>query len=297
MSDPVFVLGAPRSGTSLVYKALCLHPDAVWISNWVRRAPALPELAVLARVGKRMPARRRATWFGRDGTNAYVYGRRRRVVDRLFPMPVEGEPVFARCGLAARPGQPPDPERDERLRRTFRRLAAAAGGTTVVSKRIAHNVRIPALEAAFPTARYVTVTRDGRAVAASLAKVDWWPDAELWWLGGTPRGWEGRGRDPWALCAEHWVREIDAIDDGLAAVAPSRVLSIRYEDLVRDPVGVLADVATFARLRPSGGWERELGRLRFPDKNDRWRDQLDPSAIATIETIERRRLEALGYWS
>ncbi|MBV9253816.1 MAG: sulfotransferase, partial [Actinobacteria bacterium] len=39
MEQPLFLVGAPRSGTSLLYKALCLHPDAAYISNWVNRFP------------------------------------------------------------------------------------------------------------------------------------------------------------------------------------------------------------------------------------------------------------------
>ena len=33
----MFLLGAPRSGTSLLYKCLALNPGAAWVSNWVER--------------------------------------------------------------------------------------------------------------------------------------------------------------------------------------------------------------------------------------------------------------------
>src|SRR5436305_4693409 len=94
----VFLVGAPRSGTSLVYKALCLHPEVAYISNWVRRAPAVPQLAVLNRAAAHLPEQRLRAWFG-GGDNAYVYGRRRPLWERAFPMPVEGEPLYARAGV------------------------------------------------------------------------------------------------------------------------------------------------------------------------------------------------------
>src|SRR6266542_5558719 len=96
---PLFIVGAPRSGTSLLYKLLCLHPRAAWISNWARRAPGVPAVVLLNRLAPRMPATRRRTWFGSDGASAYVYGRPRALVERLFPMPVEGEPVYRHCGI------------------------------------------------------------------------------------------------------------------------------------------------------------------------------------------------------
>ena len=95
---PVFLVGAPRSGTSLVYKALCVHRDASYISNWVRLFPAIPQLAVLNRAAVRLPELRRRAWFG-GGDNAYVYGSRRPLWQRAFPMPVEGEPLYARAGV------------------------------------------------------------------------------------------------------------------------------------------------------------------------------------------------------
>ena len=40
---PTFLIGAARSGTSLLYKGLCLHPDAAYFNNnYVRRLPRHP---------------------------------------------------------------------------------------------------------------------------------------------------------------------------------------------------------------------------------------------------------------
>ena len=48
----MFLVGAARSGTSLLYRALCLHPDVAYVSNYVRRAlegayPGLAEAEVV----------------------------------------------------------------------------------------------------------------------------------------------------------------------------------------------------------------------------------------------------------
>src|SRR3712207_4675195 len=93
--SPLFLVGPARSGTSLLYKVLCLHPDASYVSNWLARFPSQTRLAALNRVARRYPELQRSVWFGQDGANAYVYGRRRALRERMFPMPVEGEPLFA----------------------------------------------------------------------------------------------------------------------------------------------------------------------------------------------------------
>ena len=289
-AGPLFIVGAPRSGTSLLYKLLCLHPEAAWISNWSRRAPGVPAVASLNRLVRRPSDLRRSVWFGADGANAYVYGRRRAAWERLYPMPVEGEPVYRQCGIG-----PGGTDRQATcLRRAFAGLRRWSGGRVLVSKRIANNQRIPFLSAAFPTARFVHLIRDGRAVAYSLTRVDWWEDGVVWWYGDTPRRWRERGGDPWELAAIHWVRELASIGEGLGAVAPERQLELRYEELVAEPVAVLRRVAGFAGLADDPGWVAELGRLRYANKNEACRERLAPAARERVETIQREELLRLG---
>lgn len=290
----MFLIGAARSGTSLLYKALCLHPDVTYISNWVSRFPRAPALSALNRLPRSATGMRRAVWF-QDDSNAYVYGRRRPLAHRLFPMPVEGEPLFAFCGLR------PDPPLDDpvpgnsRLRRSLELLAAADGGRLLVSKRIDHNRRIPQLAAATPNARFVSIVRDGRAVAYSLSRVDWWADRVVWWCGQTPRSWEWEGRDPWELCARNWVEELTAIERGVAALPPVSVLSITYEQLVHSPIPTLLAVAEFAGLDRDARWMSELEGLRFPDRNELWRERLPLPAVERINAVQMPMLRRYGY--
>ena len=291
-APPLFVLGAARSGTSLLYKCLCLHPEASWVSNWVRRFPSVPALGVLNRLPARMPPARTAVWFG-GGGNAYVYGTPRRLAERVFPMPVEGEPFFNHHGVAP-PGARP-PQGPTTLPAAVASLTRAAGGRVFVSKRIANNWRVPQLLAAFPAARFVELVRDGRAVAYSLSRVDWWESSELVWLPGTPADWHRQGMDPWELCARNWVAELDAIAEGLGAVPAGRRLRLAYEDFVTSPIETLETVAAFAGLGPSTEWRNRLGRLSFPDRNEAWRARLEPAVTRRIEAFQHVHLEANGY--
>jgi hypothetical protein len=289
-----FIVGPARSGTSLLYKTMCLHPDVAYISNWVARF-GWSQLAALDRVPRLFPSRARSFWFGED-SNAYRYGRSRAVIERLFPTPVEGEPVYLRAGVA-RPGGPtpsrPDPA--VALPAAFDRIRRIAGGSCVVSKRIANNLRIPLLADVFPDARFVVLVRDGRAVAASLSKVDWWEDNYVWWYGGTPRRWRNEGRDPWEICARNWVEELAAIADGLRSVPTDQVLRLRYEDLVIDPVATLLSVADFVGIPRDLRWRSALAKLEFPDRSDRWRDGLDASIIERVTAIQEAHLVEYGY--
>ncbi|MGZ6544641.1 MAG: sulfotransferase family protein [Actinomycetota bacterium] len=293
---PVFLIGPARSGTSLLYKVLCLHPEAAYISNWVARYPRSARAATLNRLAGAMPSARRRAWFG-DGSNAYVYGEKRPLRRRLFPMPVEGEPVYAACGVPQ--GEELAPEglwqEGQALRRSVSSIRSASGGSVFINKRIANNLRIPFLAGAFPDARFVSLVRDGRAVALSLSKVDWWPDSHVWWFGGTPRQWEEQGGDPWELCARNWVEELAAIERGLALIPSEQVLHVKYEMFVDQPIETLASIAGFAGLPDEARWREAVSELGFPDRNEAWRTALDADAIDLITRIQAERLEAYGY--
>ena len=286
-----FLLGAPRSGTSLVYKGLCLHQEAAWISNWVRRWPGAPPLAMLNRVAARAPRMQREVWFGSD-SNAYVYGRTRLLKERVFPMPVEGEPVFVRSTGPAGAGEE-DPALN--LRRALGAIGKWAGGRVFVNKRIGNNRRIPLLLEAFPKARFVEIVRDGRAVAYSLSRVNWWLDDTVWWYGGTPRRWEAEGGDPWELCARSWVEETGAIEAGRGAVPPAQVLRMKYEAFLEDPLGSFGEVGSFCGLGEDPGWMDRLRELSYPNRNETWSRALDDAQITTIERIQGPTLGRYGY--
>jgi hypothetical protein len=292
---PVFLVGPARSGTSVVYKTLCLHPDVSYISNWAARFPSVPQVAALNRLAPIFPGTRGRTWFGKD-SNAYVYGRRRSWSERIFPMPVEGEPVYAACGISAvECGEPLGSSSQARaLVRSFERIREAGGGSLLVSKRIGNNRRISFLASAFPSARFVAIVRDGRAVALSLSQVDWWQRSTLPWFGGTPAQWAAEGRDPWEACARNWVEDLHAMEEGLSTIPSDRVLRLSYESLVGAPLETLGRLAEFAGLRPRAAWHEAVSRLEFPNKNG-WHTSLTYDALETITSIQKRELEAYGY--
>ena len=292
MEGPLFIVGAPRSGTSLLYRVLALHPRAAFVNNYNRHLVAVPELAVLNGLASRAARSRRRVWFGEYASNAYRSGHHRSLLDRAFPQPVEGEALFERRRvLHAAPGTVPD-ARQRRLAPDLERLTRASGGRVLISKGIGHNRRIPLLDAIFPECRFVVMARDGRAVVRSLMSVDWWPQTDIWWWQGTPQDWVGEGHDPVELAARHWVEEVDAIEQGLAGVPRRRVLRLTYEALVRSPVDVLEGVAAFAGLGDDPQWRGDLDELHFPDRN-RVHDlaAVDPR----VTQIQSVTLRSLGY--
>ncbi len=289
----LFIAGAPRSGTTLVYKALALHPDVTYTSNWLRRRPGWRWLSALNRIPASAPRLRRRYWFGSE-SNAYRYGDRRSLAERVFPNPVEGGPVFDAAGLKA-DAKAVTPEQAARLRASFDGMLRYTGATTVVSKRIQNNRVLPVLADVFPAARFVNIVRDGRAVAYSLSRVNWWAEADIWWSDMTPEQWRAAGRDEWELPARVWVEEVRVVREGLAAVDPSRTLQVSYEALTAAPRETLERIATFAGLRPSRAWDDALAGVKFASQNEAWRSALDDAIKARVQAVQADELSRHGY--
>ncbi len=254
----------------------------------------MTRLAALNRLSTAAPKTRRTVWFGSDGDDAYRYNAQRSLLERFFPQPVEGEPLFRQRGIPEEGGTGPATPDQLRIRDDFADILRYTGTDVLISKRIGHNLRIPLLHDIFPKARFLVLTRDGRAVASSLLRVDWWPDNYLWWYGATVKDATARGADPLTLSATHWVREVDAIDTGLSGVPEQQVLHLRYEELVQDPHAVLRSARAFIGLPDDHRWISAVASLQFPNRNSNWEAHFAGRA-AEVTQLQREQLALHGY--
>ena len=137
--------------------------------------------------------------------------------------------------------------------------------------------------------------RDGRAVALSLSRVDWWPTSTWSGTAARPDRWAAEGGDPWELCARNWVDELAAMERGLEGVPDAQLLRLRYEDLIAEPVRS----STRSRRSPgspaSAPWHEAVGRVRFPDRNDAWRERARRRCAGDDRGGPGTTLERYGY--
>jgi len=288
-----FLVGAGRSGTTLLYKLLCLHPQVAYISNYENRFGRVAE-GLAGRIVSRRPEAKIRAWFNQGG-NAYFV--RRPWLQKLFPTPHEGESVFRACGV------PLFPPRDYRLeasqaevlRTRFERIRRRSGATVFVSKRTANNRRIPLLSSIFPDARYVHLVRDGREVTQSLSTVEWWNGHKVWWDGRTPLEMERAGEDRLSICARNWVRELQELRQQLAQIERDNVLEMRFEDLLRDPMRNLERVVRFLGLEFSADYRHTIEALHLGPVRDKWQSDWSESQLAHVLDEARPMLRELGY--
>ena len=73
--------------------------------------------------------------------------------------------------------------------------------------------------------------------------------------------------------------------DGLAGVDPARVHTVRYDELVRSPDGVVPGILDFLGLEPAPAVEA-FCRTRVSDRNlGKWRHQLDDAERQVVQEV------------
>lgn len=50
IDQPIFIIGCPRSGTTVALEIMALHPQLAWVSNYINRFPNRLQLSSLNRI-------------------------------------------------------------------------------------------------------------------------------------------------------------------------------------------------------------------------------------------------------
>lgn len=295
----IFLVGMPRSGTTVIFEALAARHDVAWFSNYLRRCPGMPAVSALSRLVDLSPKMR---WsMGRsDQTKSRL--------ERLGIGPDEAYPVWRRCcgkrfQFDYLLGDQPTPAERDRVRATVAAVRRYQGKPHFAAK-LTGPGRIGYLSSIFPDARFVHVLRDGRAVVQSLMKIPFWKQRDrmnrpAWRNGLTERDladWERHERSPLALAAVQWRRVIESTREEAASQAPDRYAEISCEQFVAEPQRILDGITAFCGLPPSMRADAFVwNRLRIRDMNWQWRERFNGKEIAMLNELMRDLLERLGY--
>ena len=265
---PLIILGAPRSGSSLLFETLAASPEVVTVGGESHlQFETIPALR---------PALRGFTSNRLDRSDA--------TVATLAAL----ERGFADA-LRDRNGTPP------------------AGGTMRLLEKTPKNaLRLPLLDALFPDALYVYLYREPHENISSL--IEGWesgrfvtyPDLPGWvglpWSYLLVPGWRDLiGQPLAAIASAQWRRTQEILLDDFTAIPEVRVHALGYREFLADPARHVAEICAFAGI----GWDRgvpaalPLSRHTvtppYPDKWRRHEDAMAPYLPSLRGTDQRAR--------
>lgn len=311
---PIIVIGAPRSGTTILRNTLALHQDLWHLpgeSHAVLEGPCHPARSGyssnrVVEVPEATAETLRADFFRRAINLSSTHADPKRVLAAR----TIAERSYAKLAVKLA---------ERRLR----------GGRPVrirfLEKTPKNALRVPLLAQLFPDAYFVYVTRRAEPNIASLAEgwhavegigpftrprfansayplahsLDLADYHDRWWKFALPPGWEElRGTSVAEVAAWQYVQcNRIALDDLRAVDQPVR--HIRHEDFVADAVAVTRDLFEWAQLEPSPAAERfaaALPRVNTIGKQAGTAARRDQIRALIDDAPEIRALESeLGY--
>jgi hypothetical protein len=255
---PLLVLGHWRSGTTLLHELLMLDPRNTCPNTYQCMAPhhfLWTEWFLPAMIRWMLPSTRpmdaMSAGWDRPQEDEFALvnlGIPSPYLAWAFPNhgPVADEYLDLRSLSAA--------ERDEwkRTWREFVQRLALLGDRRIVLKSPTHTARVRTILEVFPDAKFIHIVRDPLVLFPSTVRL-WKSLSEVqgFQIPREDAGWiEGHVLDT-------FVRMYECFEQDRELVPPGRLIDVRYEDLVADPVGQMRaiyrrlDLGDFADVEPA----------------------------------------------
>lgn len=298
---PVFIVGLPRSGTSLLYNLLCAHESAAFVTNSINSFP--DAICAMEWIRRKFNLNIRGERFLQDS------------IDADFGSP--SEPImFWGKWIGREPGTLFWPEKrlrdfsKEKIQEIYtdiRRIiySSGDGDRRFICKYPVFQTELRLINDLFPDARFIHIIRDGRQTANSLVKLHKLTNDQLKkikhplleYLIPYPRTVnlqkyvEEYGADDIRCTARVWQESIDLVNSVKNEL--SHFTEVRYEDLLKDPKKEMGRLFEFAEL----SWPK--------DQNVQFKEEMQKVGVIhhknnygqyeIVEQIAGRTLRELGY--
>lgn len=301
---PIFIVGLPRSGTSMLYNLLCAHEDAAFITNSINACPEsictiewLRKKYNLNASGERFLADSINTDFGSPSEPALLWGKWiGRDVDSLY-WEEKRLKDFSK-------------EKIEEIYTDIRKILFTFGATKENSKRFickypVMQTELRMVQDLFPDAHFIHIVRDSRPAANSLKKLYHLTNNQIkkikhpWvtYIVPYPRVKtlkgliEKFGDDDIRTTAHIWQDSIELVHQ--TAPDLSHFIEVRYEDILKNPKAEMQRLFDFCEINyPAVDNQKYKHEFEIVGVTHHKNDYKD---FDVIEEITRPTLKKLGY--
>ncbi|MFO7251088.1 MAG: sulfotransferase [Actinomycetes bacterium] len=270
---PIFIVGCPRSGTTLLQLMLHAHP----------RIAIPPETRILVHAyNRRLRFGDLSERRNREALAEWIASRPRL---QFGDLGIDAATFVERAGDG--PGT-----LGSVLEIVYRMYAERHGKPRWGDKRPPYIRHIDAIVRMFPDAQFIHLIRDPRDCVASLKEMPWF-------------------RGTTAEAAHRWAEAIDLGRRAARRLPAGGYIEIQYERLTADPRGTLTELCAFlgeefdeAMLEPSQvadvvpshkHWHRNVRREVMTGRAGSWTRRLEPWEAGLCEAVLGERMAAYGY--
>jgi hypothetical protein len=286
LDRPIFIVGTGRSGTTIFHEMFTHHPNVAFLSGlcllypdkpqWNRRAMRMMDIPLIRKLARKKfrPAEHWEFW------ERHVLG---------FSNPSRD--------LSAGDVRP---SVKQKITKTLEAMLTSKRNRLLV--KLTGWPRTGFLSEMFPTAHFIHIIRDGRAVANSLLDMDFWDGwrgPPTWRWGDLSPAyqaeWEASEKSFIVLAAIQWKILMDSFEEVRRVLPAERFLEVKYEDLVAARKGTFAKVLDFCQLDFPVEFVATIDSFALKDSNYKWKECLTKRQQDLLHNSLKDYLARYGY--
>jgi omega-hydroxy-beta-dihydromenaquinone-9 sulfotransferase len=274
---PILIIGAPGSGTTLLYQTLCSHRDLAYINHNMLRAG-------IRKHGRLVGDRRKALFILQNLIHR----------DPASTLPHEAD-AFWMTYFRDYYNYMTENDYTEEMAAYFRKKVLQVQNLwsrpRFVNKNLQNSFRVRLLNSIFPDAKFIHIIRDGRAVAFSiLNKKELGANSPILLvgfkdiLGDKYQSERSELYNHGLAWGEYVIKAREA-----SVVAQGRYYEVRYENLVREPHNELRKIVDFCELDWYSEFEEKIPPTQ--NMNEKWKQKASKEQRTDLEesTFDLRR--------
>jgi hypothetical protein len=272
---PVFIMGAPGSGTTLLYDALCTHKDLAYVTLNMLRAGIHKHGRVVG--DKRTALFRVQNLFHRDQASSVPHEANAFWIKYFGTYNYLTENDFT-------------PQMAAYYRKNVLAVQNIWKRPRFINKNLQHCVRVRILGRIFPGAKFIHMIRDGRAVAYSILNKKGEANPTMFLL--SLKKILGEKYEPERSelfnYGSAWAELVRKAKEA-GAFGPDRYYELRYEDLIARPYDEIKRVVEFCELDWYGKFEESIPKTS--NMNTKWKQNASDDQKKDLEesTLELRQ--------
>jgi hypothetical protein len=286
---PIFFIGFPRSGTTIISEIIFTHNELAWVSNYNVKFKNLAFISIF----RRLFDNRFWRFIGQKKQNSKVS-----LLNKVLFTPAEGYP-FWREVLPDHIDFSKDFLMDFSLNNkeiieTSEVIDSLVKlqGKSRFSAKFTGPSRIKFLKTIFPDAIFVNITRSYIDTISSLMNIGFWEKKgmnQLWWSGvytEQEKNWVVENSSRSELIAALQYRKIrETTDEECALLSEKELLTISYESFVDNPEVVIKNILNFCNLHDDDEVFKCLTQRNIENRNTINKEKFSKSVIKEIETV------------
>jgi len=300
---PIFIVGVPRSGTTMLYRMLCKHPDLAWFSH--------EDLQFLFPKKRQEKLKKKFTKMKENNEkipqneqSLVVFGlKQENPLEGTSKIPIEYETFWLRCFGREYITDVSEDKKNEIIQ-TIQKFLEREKKIRFLNKSPNNSKRLYVLKKIFPDAKFINLVRDPRSVISSMLVRQ-----ELEGKFNVRIPIKNKTLRRVSLLKQKFLSDIkkfDAVDNYSNAYNqitevihefyvqyPDNFINVIYEELLAEPEKIVTKILEFCELEKHPNLKDIIPKIKKTQKN--WKEKLTSKDEQKIFKIVKSSIKKMNY--